>query len=49
MVNARIPVSDVFSPDGDWVWGLRRRTKGGVSFPTYSSHQGYMMLMTDPS
>ena len=24
MVNARIPVSLMFSPDGDWVWGLEK-------------------------
>ena len=27
VVNARIPASPMFSPDGDWVWGLEKENK----------------------
>ena len=50
VVNARIPASPTFSPDGDWVWGLEKENKGWCVLPnlfiTSGSHDANV---TDPS
>lgn len=50
VVNARIPVSLMFSPDGDWVWGLEKENKRWCVLPNLFITSGlHDANVTDPS
>lgn len=50
MVNARIPVSLMFSPDGDWVWGLEKENTEWCVLPNPFITSGlHNANVTDPS
>ena len=50
MVNARIPVSLMFSPEGDWVWGLEKENTEWCVLPNPFITSGlYNANVTDPS
>lgn len=50
MVNARIPVSLMFSPDGDWVWGLEKESTEWSVLPNPFITSGlHDASVTDPS